>query len=198
MKKWIYIILFVLVFIIAIITGSYLFEINNNKQNNQENKRNEIINNTVIKETDNTMINEISVSSIEKEKVSPNAALILKKKYKECGHTIKEYAQIPEEFVNLSQEELEEKYDGWNLEGFSSNEVILQKEVSGVCNQHYLLKQKDGIVAIYKINQDGSQILKEETGIAIEYLTQSDKEKFEKGMYINGEEQLNSIIEDYE
>lgn len=198
MKKWGYITIFILIFITAILLGIYIFDRNNNRENNNTNKQNEITNNTIIKEVDNTIVNEISVSNVEKEKISPNAVLILKKQYKECGHAVKEYAEIPEEFVNLTQEELEEKYEGWTLEKFSINEIIIQKQVEGVCDQHYLLKEKDGIVAVYKINRDGSQILKEETGVAIEYLTENDKAKLKKGIYVDGEEELNTILEDYE
>ena len=44
--------------------------------------------------------NEIIETNANEEKVSPNATLVIKKYYKECGHTTKDYAEIPEEMVN--------------------------------------------------------------------------------------------------
>lgn len=195
MKKWIYVIIVVVIIIIAIFVGNMLF-----KSNDNTNTENQIQNN--IKQQDeleeNIFTNDISVSSIEQEKISPNAVLILKKHYEQCDHTIKEYAKIPEEYVNLNQDELEEKQEGWEIEGFSKDEVTLIKDINSVCNEHYVLREKDGIIAVYQIHEDNTETLKEETGIAVEYLTDIDKIRLEEGIRIYGEEELNSTLEDYE
>lgn len=195
MKKWIYIIVIAVIIIIAILVGNMLFK---NKDNtNTENQ----IQNNISKENEieeNIFTNDISVSSIEQEKISPNAVLILKKHYEECDHTIKEYAKIPEEYVNLNQEELAKKQEGWRIEEFSKDEVTLIKDIDSVCNEHYVLREKDGIIAVYQIHGDNTETLKEETGIAVEYLTDIDKLRLEEGIRIYGEEELNSTLEDYE
>ncbi len=195
MKKWIYIIVIAVIIIIAILVGNMLFK---NKDNtNTENQ----IQNNISKENEieeNIFTNDISVSSIEQEKISPNAVLILKKHYEECDHTIKEYAKIPEEYVNLNQEELAKKQEGWRIEEFSKDEVTLIKDIDSVCNEHYVLREKDGIIAVYQIHEDNTETLKEETGIAVEYLTDIDKLRLEEGIRIYGEEELNSTLEDYE
>lgn len=195
MKKWIYIIIIAVIIIIAIIIGNMLFK-NNNNTNTDIQLQNDIKEQNEIEE--NIFTNDISVSSIEQEKVSPNAVLILKKHYEECAHTIKEYAKIPEEYVNLNEEELAKKQEGWQIEQFSKDEVTLIKEVTGVCNEHYVLREKDGIIAVYQIHDDNTETLKEETGIAVEYLTDIDKLRLEEGIRIYGEEELNSTLEDYE
>ena len=195
MKKWIYIIVIAVIIIIAILVGNMLFK---NKDNtNTENQ----IQNNISKENEieeNIFTNDISVSSIEQEKISPNAVLIIKKHYEECDHTIKEYAKIPEEYVNLNQEELAKKQEGWRIEEFSKDEVTLIKDIDSVCNEHYVLREKDGIIAVYQIHEDNTETLKEETGIAVEYLTDIDKLRLEEGIRIYGEEELNSTLEDYE
>lgn len=198
MKKWIYILIAVIIVTVAIFVGMFLFKNNHQDNNIVEPIQNKIMNQVQIQSTQNSVTNEISVSTEEKEKISPNAVLILKKHYSECGHSIKEYAEMPEEFVNLTQEELKEKYEGWILEEFSAKEVILRKEIDGNCRQHYVLRSKEGTIAVYRINEDGSETLKEATEISTEYLTQNDKEKLEQGIKIYGEEQLNSTLEDYE
>ena len=146
MRKWIWGIVIVIIIISAILIGISLFQ---NSKNNEQKANNKEIASHENKEKDlvqtNTIINEISVSTQEKEKISPKATLILKKHYEECDHTIKEYAKIPEEYVNLTKEELEDKQEQWEVEEFSRNEVVLIKQLNGVCNQHYVLRQKDRI-----------------------------------------------------
>lgn len=198
MKKWIYIVGIIVIVIVAILVGCYLFR----KDSNLKEQENFKMNNTMVDEPNeiknNILANEISVSTQDKEKISPNSVLILKKQYEECFHTIREYAKMPEEYVNLTKQELEEKQEGWQVESFSPNEVILIKQVSGVCNQHYMLRLKDGVIAAYQIQDDNTEILKEETGISTEYLTEIDKIRLEEGIRIYGEEELNSTLEDYE
>lgn len=195
MKKWIYIIIIVVIIIIAIFVGNMLFK-NKDNTNIEKQVQNNVNKEDVIEE--NVFTNDISVSSIEQEKISPNAVLILKKHYEECDHTIKEYAKIPEEYVNLNQEELAKKQEDWQIEQFSKDEVTLIKNINSVCNEHYVLREKDGIIAVYQIHEDNTETLKEETGIAVEYLTDIDKLRLEEGIRIYGEEELNSTLEDYE
>ena len=49
---------------------------------------------------------EVTEASSSEEKLSANSAMILKKYFVECEHTINEYAEIPPELVNLTQEEI--------------------------------------------------------------------------------------------
>ena len=89
-------------------------------------------------------------------------------------------------------------YSMWDLEGFSPNEIVFYREVDEFCKEHYVLKQLDGVIAIYTLDENGNEILQEKTSIATQYLTQSDLDKLEKGIKANGKEELNSILEDYE
>lgn len=141
--------------------------------------------------------NEITVSSAE-EKVSPNADLVIKKYYKKCDHTTKEYVELPKEMINLTQEELEKQYKEFEVESFSSNEVVLIKEEEGYCNEHYLVRTENGRLVIYQINEAGDQKLYERTEISTEYLPQVDMSELEQGIKVYGKEELNSLLENFE
>ena len=198
MKKWVYIIASIIIIIIAIFVGNYLFKNNNQKNKTEQNQSFTNTKKEINQKIENNITNEISISSIDKEKISPNATLTLKKHYEECDHIIKEYAKIPEEYVNLTKEELQEQQEEWEIETFSSDEVVLIKHINGVCNEHYVLREKDGLIAIYQIQDNNEETFKEETGISVEYLTETDKLRLEEGIRIYGEEELNSTLEDYE
>ena len=196
MKKWMVILFLIIVIIVAVFIGTSIFKLENNdnnpKQQQEENTNTE-------NKIENVMKNDISIDiNSEEEKISPNATLILKKTYKECGHSIKDYAAIPEELVNLTKEELEEQYKDWKVEKFTPLDITLTKEIEGKCNEHYILKLKDGVIPIYEEKEDESEVLKEMTGISTEYLTENDKMELEKGIKVYGKEELNSMIEDYE
>lgn len=141
--------------------------------------------------------NTINVNTQE-EKTSPNCSLTTKIHYQKCGHTTSQYSNLPKDLVNLTKSEIQEKYQSYEIESFSSNEVILQQEKEGECGEHYMVKDKEGQVIIYKILEDGTQKEIEVTGITTEYLPETDKINMKEGIRVNGKQELNQLIEDFE
>lgn len=141
--------------------------------------------------------NVTTVSSTE-EKVASNAILILKKYYSKCDHTINEYVELPQELVNLTKEQVQEKYSDWEVIGFEKGKITLYKEFEDVCGEHFKLKIENEKVVVYIINNDGSETLYEKTNISSEYLTETDLLNMQEGLEIYGKEELNQVIEDFE
>lgn len=141
--------------------------------------------------------NMIETNSSE-ERISPNAFITFKQTYKECGHTTSEFMEIPQEFVNLTKEELNEKYSDWTVEKFTDTDIILNRKVEGSCNEHYIVRNLNGIVTVFHILDDGTEEKYMVTDIATEYLTDTDKVEMEKGIEVNGKQNLNQLIEDFE
>lgn len=196
MKKWGIIIAFIIIFIIAIFVGNYIYDSNNKEENTI---KSENTSNSIVNQVDYSVRNDITINTdSEEEKISPNATLILKKHYKECDHTIKEYAEIPEEFVNLTKSEIEKEYPEWKVEKFTPLDIILIKEEEGFCNEHFILKEEQGVITVYKIDKQGEESLYDTTGISVEYLTESDKLELKNGIKVYGKEELNSMLENYE
>lgn len=196
MKKWGIIIAFIIIFIIAIFVGNYIYDSNNKEENTI---KSENTSNSIVNQVDYSVRNDITINTdSEEEKISPNATLILKKHYKECDHTIKEYAEIPEEFVNLTKSEIEKEYPEWEVEKFTPLDIILIKEEDGFCNEHFILKEEQGVITVYKIDKQGEESLYDTTGISVEYLTESDKLELKNGIKVYGKEELNSMLENYE
>lgn len=137
-------------------------------------------------------------ANTQEEKTSPNCSLTTKTYYQKCGHTKSEYANLPQDLVNLAKSEIQEKYQEYEIESFSSNEVILYQEKEGECGEHYMVKDKEGMVIVYQILEDGSQKELETTGITTEYLTENDKINIRNGIQVNGKQELNQLIEDFE
>lgn len=160
-------------------------ELNNTKQNTS------ITENTINK------VNTLETNSSEEEKISPNCEMIKKIYYKECEHTTTSYNNVEEKFVNMTKNELEEELPDWKIEEFSENRIVLYQEKDGECNEHYIVRDKDGQVVIYQKTEDGEKEI-EVTDISTEYLPETDKIQMENGIEVNGKQALNQLIEDYE
>lgn len=201
MNKTIITLLSICVVIIAIIVAVAIF--NPNKQKKIENMETEVGEEEILDDcTDEydgiEYQNMVKANAEEEEKTSPNCALITKKYYEKCGHTTNEYINLPQELVNLTQEEIQKKYSDYEIKSFASNEIVLYKEVDGECEEHYMIKNKNGFVTVYQILEDGSLKEIETTSISTEYLTETDKINMQEGIKVNGKQQLNQLIEDFE
>lgn len=142
-------------------------------------------------------IDEIKVSETE-TKVSPNAKLVIKKYYNECGHTTEEVREVTNDMVNKTQKEVEELYPDYKIESFDNNKIVLLKEEEGQCDEHYIVKDENSNIVIYKLLADGTEEIYQNTGISTEYLPETDKISLRDGIKIFGRENLNSLIEDFE
>lgn len=140
---------------------------------------------------------EVETNSNE-EKISPNCLVTLKRYYRECNHTINEYIDIPQNLVNKTQEDLAEEYSNWEIKDYSSSKIVLYREFDSDCGQHYILRNNDGKIAIYKINENNEEEEFQKTEISIDYLTETDKFEIENGIRVNGMEELNQLIENFE
>ena len=132
------------------------------------------------------------------KKISQNAHIIFKTYYLNCKHTIQRVEKVPNELVNLNKDALENYYSDWKIKGFSTEEIVLYKEIKGFCDEHFKLKYDDKTVRLYKTNENGEEIWKCDTDINIEVLPDEDKKKLENGLTIIGIEEINKVIEDYE
>lgn len=143
------------------------------------------------------ILNSLETNSNE-EKLSPNCLINLRNYYKTCQHTTNEYIDIPQNLVNKSKKDLENEYPDYEIKKYTSTEVILYKECEGECGQHFVLRNNNGKITVYKINENNDEEVYERTEISIDYLTENDKEEIENGIRVNGKEDLNQLIEDFE
>lgn len=190
---------------IFICTGIILFSVcfyigfNFNKEENVE-KNVAIINSVEIKEKkeNNIIKNETIEVSSNEEKTTPNTILVFKRYYSDCEHTISNIANIEEYLVNLTEKEIKEKYPNWEIEKFSSKEVIFYKASDSFCGEHYLLSEEDGYISIYTLDEEGNKTLREKGKISVEYLPETDRISLQNGIAIYGTEELNKLLEDFE
>lgn len=139
----------------------------------------------------------VTTASNEK-KVSPNANFALKKYYDECNHFNYEEVELPIELVNLTEQEIEDYYDDWEVEDFAENALVLAKEVNGYCNEHFVIKLDEQNVNVYRLGASGEFNEYKQTEISRDYLPEEDIVNLEEGISVYGEGKLSSVLEDYE
>ncbi len=198
--------LLIIVFIVGLSVGLYTGtnSIENRKLSQNNNGNVEPIQDVVIKkvqgknEEENNSGEEKIVEVVRtEEKISPYAKLVIKKKFSKCNHTTVSIVDVPKELVNLPRKDLEEKYSGWEIEKFSSDEVILYREIAANCEDHFVLKEKDGNIAIYNETDEDEMNLIEILSVNLGLLSEEDKNNLQEGIKIYGKDELNSLIEDY-
>ena len=202
-NKIITILVVILVILLAMIAGVYIYKSQNNASIGGTNSENNLdladkVTDECVEEWEEMQnnLNSINVNTSD-EKLSPNCSFTFKRHYLVCDHTTNEYVNIPEKMVNATYDVLQKNYEDWNIEKFSSNEVILSKDFEGECGEHYILRNVDGNIVVFKI-ENGIEEEYEKTDIAVDYLTETDKISFENGLKIYGKENLSQILEDFE
>ena len=185
---------------ILIIIASYILFFNKEEISNEITEDNTYISEIIEDECTEEYIKtrDLTTVSATEEKLASNAILILKKYYRKCEHTINEYVELPQELVNMTEEEVQEQYSDWEVIGFEKGKLTLYKEFDDVCQEHFKLRLEEGNVVVYIVNSDGKESLYEKTGISSEYLTETDLINMQDGLEIYGKEELNQIIEDFE
>ena len=156
------------------------------------------INNVLNKQVKSSNKTEIETSTTE-PKVSINTIITEQTYYNKCDHQIDYNVRDTKKYVNMTKEELQAEFKGWEIKEFSIDKVVLYKEEDDFCNEHFLVKDEAGYVTIYTIDNEG-QILEllDKTEIATEYLEKVDQDSLKKGMVIYTKQNLNKLIEDFE
>ena len=197
MKKQYIITIVIIAFFTSLIITMNIVKENKLQKTKKETKISENIEDECTKEyTKETKIEAVVAT---KEKISANSQLILKKYFKQCDHTINEYVEMPQELVNLTKEEVQNKYNDWKVIGFEPNKVTLYKEFDDMCGEHFKLRVEEGKIVIYQLDKEGNESIYEKTNISSEYLTKTDLISIENGgLDVYGKEELNKLIEDFE
>ena len=114
--------------------------------------------------------------------------------YKECEHITIEKETASEVMVNKTREDLESIYKDWNIVTFRNDEVLFYKEEEGICKEHYILKELEGCIAIYSLDEEEKETLKEKTAIITTYLPEEDLNRLKEGIRVDGTDKLNKAL----
>ncbi|NMA95475.1 MAG: hypothetical protein GX974_05505 [Clostridiales bacterium] len=116
--------------------------------------------------------------------------------YKACGHSHMIEETISYEDIGLDEEKFSNKYPAWTLDEFGSDIIIMKRTLDGYCPKHFILKDLDGMITIYKPDTDGNLGIIKQTDIAIEYLPYELQTWMQNGLAVDSLQDIENMIED--
>lgn len=78
------------------------------------------------------------------------------------------------------------------------NEIMETSQSLNDENRPYILREKDGFINVYYINESGEEILYRVTDISIKFLGEDDIKELKQGIEVIGTQKLNEMLEDFE
>lgn len=160
------------------------------------------LDNARIDNTDDDDEDDFETGLINEEKIGPNTILEYKIHYLECDHEILEENELEKHMVNMTEKTFEEYIKGrhpkWEVESFTHEKIIIKIDKNHLCQNHFIIGEKNGKIAVYKVGKDGEWLIeKVYSDSPLSLLKQVDQEKIEKGIITDSKEELDSILENY-
>ncbi|AKL95167.1 hypothetical protein CACET_c17190 [Clostridium aceticum] len=147
--------------------------------------------------------NEAAVTQYE-DRIELETRIVYRTLYTVCENTIEEVLAPVNIMVGLNeagfQEYIVSSDPSFEIQKFSTEEVILYQRKEAICPNHYnqyLITDSEGYIAIYHINEGGEKILVEKTSISIAVLPHVDQEKLKTGIFRRTREEAYQLLEDY-
>ena len=114
--------------------------------------------------------------AVPTETVNSSTKITYKYRYQEDNITETMTEMAPKFLIGLNEQDLKNTFSSseWHLNKFSPEEIILQKNLPGKSNQHYIIGIKDGYVAVFyqkKINGVTTLYLKNSLKDEINHVT---------------------------
>ncbi|TJX16122.1 hypothetical protein E9840_00080 [Tissierella creatinini] len=138
----------------------------------------------------------------EENRITPNTFVEERIHYKECGHLVSKVSLADDEYVNMTKDDLNEflfaNKANLQLISFSNVKVVLWGEKNHLCQDHYVIGEEGGSIAIFTIDENGQRLLnKQFPEYPINVLMEVDQAKLIEGIIVDSEEELSDILENY-
>lgn len=154
------------------------------------------LNDDVEKQEQQTETAEVAAVNIAR--ITPSTKLVYEYYYEGDGQTKREEEVPPYFLLDMTREDIEEKYPDWQLKSFSNSEVVMRKNIAGKIKERYIIGEYDGYVAVFFEQPVDGVSLRELTDTPISSLTEEEQTKLKIGISILGEEALINAMENYE
>lgn len=142
-----------------------------------------------------------AVKQDAKIKINPTTDLVQRIIYTKCNDEEVTHSKPPENLLGLNYQQVQKVYNGWNIDKFDADEVVLTLRSDAFCPEHannMFIGVKDGYVAVYYGKPGDKAILKEVTTLSVAKITPEDLAELERGAVVESREQLLRTLEGME
>lgn len=138
----------------------------------------------------------------EENKITPNTFIEERTHYKECDHLITKLNIADDEVVNMTKKEYENhlklNYPNIQLISYANTKIVIWGERNHLCQEHFIIGEENGYIAIFKIGEDGGRILyKTFEDYPLNILIEADQDKIREGIVVDSEDELSDVLENF-
>ena len=103
--------------------------------------------------------------------------------------------ECPFELTGKSLADVKEYYPDWQVTSYSTDNVLLRKNIGSYNDDRYVVGiYEENVAVFYENSEEGIYML---TDIPAASLEQDKQTMLKQGIYVEGKERLNRILEDY-
>lgn len=190
--------LFVIVFMLVLLTGGILIGLTMSKDSNIDISENDIEN---LEETEEVSAKEVEIDNKVYEEVQ-DIEIIYVDIYEDCQHASEnrsnEYGVDVEYIKERELKKIEQEKSGYKLVKDSDGILMFEKVHDCKCKNHYMLKFENDIVVIYRYNEQGEYEKYQETDIQKEGIRPDLSFRLEEGIEAETVEELYMFLEELE
>lgn len=135
-----------------------------------------------------------AVNPTEEIHLKKEAAIKIKTVYN-CGHIKTKTSEADENLIGKTRKEIEKIHPDWKIEEFSENLLSAEISVDSPCENHYLIKLKDGTLFVYKKNKQNEPV--REQKVSTSMLTSDEIKELESGISAETEFEVLEILESF-
>lgn len=133
-----------------------------------------------------------------KIKITATTDLVQKIVYLKCNDEETFRTKPADNLVGLNLSQVQKVYEGWTIDKFDNQEVVMNLKVDSFCREHAnntFIGVKDGHVAVYYGKPGPRAILKEMTQIPLTRLSAQDADEIKRGLAVQSREELLRTLE---
>ncbi|HHU48989.1 MAG: hypothetical protein ACOYEH_05185 [Caldicoprobacterales bacterium] len=136
--------------------------------------------------------------AVETSKTGADSMMVLERFYNSCGHVLIEEHPMESRYTGKTQEELAAIFPEWKVKRFSAEKVVFLIEIDSYCPDHYIIKQEEGLLVIFRPDKDtGLLLVAEATNIPYDQLSPEMQERLAEGIVVDSIEGVEQLIEDW-
>ena len=120
-------------------------------------------------DTDQSYVdNDNGIETVNTEyKVGVNTDFTIITRYTLCNHEIQNKVEITKEMINMTYNDVANMYRGYEVVQFNNDKVVLKKTLNEFCKEHYLVKEIDGKIGVYRVLADDKLELIKKSGVQL-------------------------------
>lgn len=130
--------------------------------------------------------------------IGVNTVIKYKTFYAKCGHIEENINKAGLDLIGLDYEKASKKFDGWVIEKFSVEEVVLFSSVEGLdkqCLENSYIGVKDGLVTVFYGKPMEGTVVRKLTNISVSSLPASEVADLNQGIPVSNDQEIYEILE---